>query len=109
MLASKKAQEYNLTDKLDILVNNGGVSMRQEFVNTDFAVCEKLINTNTNSHIALTKGFLPMLKQSKGKIVNISSIAGIFGAPLRTVYSASKFAIAGFSKALRPELHPFGI
>mmetsp|Transcript_55072 Transcript_55072/g.75683 ORF Transcript_55072/g.75683 Transcript_55072/m.75683 type:complete len:115 (-) Transcript_55072:150-494(-) len=68
-----------------------------------------MMNTNCNSHIALIQGFLPMLKKSKGKIVNISSIAGIFGSPLRTLYSASKFAIAGFSKALRPEVKLFGI
>jgi len=91
---------------LDILVNNGGVSQRETFENMDFDTTFTLINTNFMSHIALIKGFMPLLEKSRGTIVNVSSVAGLIGSGVRTVYSGSKFAIAGFSKALRPEVKP---
>ncbi len=90
-------------------MNNGGVSLRSPFVNTDYETAETLLNTNFLSHIALIKAFLPLLIKSKGSIVNISSIAGLIGAGCRTTYSASKFAIAGFSKALRAEIAHLGV
>lgn len=90
---------------VDILVNNGGLSMREEFVNTDYKTCEYMMNTNCLSHIALVKGILPdMIKRKSGHIVNIVSIAGLMGVPVRTMYCASKFAMDGFSKALRHEV-----
>jgi short-subunit dehydrogenase len=59
--------------------------------------------------MALCSAFLPVLKKSKGHIINISSIAGLLGVSYRTVYSASKFAVTGFSRALRAEVHPYGM
>jgi len=53
----KAAEKYKLTDRVDILINNGGMSMREEFANTDFDTCKNMMNTNCMSHIALTKGF----------------------------------------------------
>ena len=71
----------------------------------DWASIESLVATNTTSHIALIKGFYEPLMQAKGStIVNISSVAGFFAPAVRTVYGASKFAIAGFGKALRHEV-----
>ena len=67
------------------------------------------MNTNFMSHIALIKSFLPLLNKSKGSIVNIGSISGLLGVGCRTSYSASKFAIAGFSKSLRAEVSHLGI
>lgn len=61
------------------------------------------------SHIALIKAFMPALERSKGIIVNISSVAGLVGTGVRSTYSASKFGIAGFSKALRPEIKHKGV
>ena len=79
--------------------------MREEFVNTDYKTCEYMMNTNCLSHIALVKGILPdMIKRKSGHIVNIVSIAGLMGVPVRTMYCASKFAMDGFSKALRHEV-----
>ena len=57
----KKAQEYKLTDRIDILFNNGGLSQREEFKNMDFSVATYMMNVNCMSHIALVKGFLPMM------------------------------------------------
>ena len=104
----EKAKELKLAD-LDILVNNGGVSLRSPFVKADMSSAETLINTNFLSHVALIKAFLPLIVKSKGCIVNVSSEAGLIGAGCRTLYSASKFAIAGFAKALRAELCSVGV
>lgn len=97
--------------QVDILINNGGLSMREEFVNTEYKTCEYMMNTNCLSHIALVKAFLPSMISSKrqGQIVNILSISGIMGVPVRTLYCASKFAMDGFSKALRAEVSHHGI
>jgi dehydrogenase/reductase SDR family protein 7B len=78
-------------------------------LHADFASAETLLNTNFLSHVALIKAFLPALESARGTIVNISSVAGIVGTSFRTTYSASKFAIAGFSKALRPEVKQKGV
>jgi short-subunit dehydrogenase len=61
------------------------------------------------SLIALCNAFLPQLKKSQGRIVNISSICGLLGITYRTSYAASKFAVTGFSKALRAELNPHNV
>jgi len=84
--------------------------MREEFVNTGFDTCKNMMNTNCMSHIALTKGFLPrMISQESGHIVNIISISGIMGIPVRTLYCASKYAMDGFSKSLRAEVAQYNI
>ena len=63
------------------------------------------MNVNCLSHIALIKAFKPNLARGAGgSIVNVSSIAGLLGVSVRTGYSASKFGIIGFSKAIRAEL-----
>ena len=73
------------------------------------------MNTNCLSHIALIKAFLPLLKRTAkegrgyGRIVNISSLAGLMGVSVRTCYSASKFGIGGFSRSLRTEVKQYGI
>jgi len=76
---------------------------------SDFETIEHLINTNTLGQIYLIKALLPLLKQSKGHIVNISSYTGLVGHTLRTGYSASKYALSGFCKALRGELTGHGV
>lgn len=91
------------------MINNGGVSLRAQFFETDFDSAETLLNTNFLSHVALIKAFLPALENAKGTIVNVSSVAGLVGTSFRTTYSASKFAISGFSKALRPEVKQKGV
>ena len=74
-----------------------------------------LINVNCLSHIALIKAFLPLLKLStkegrgEGRIINVSSVAGLYGVSIRTVYAASKFGIGGFSRALRAEVREYNI
>ncbi len=91
-------------------MNNGGMSIRDIFENLDFSVCETLVNTNLLSHIAVCKAVLPnLIKQKSGTVVNILSAAGIIGLPVRTMYSATKFGLSGFGKALRSEVKQFGV
>jgi len=100
--ASKVLQQFH---KIDILVNNGGISQRSYAVDTPIEVDRKIMETNFFGAVALTKEVLPALIEGDGgKIVVISSIVGKFGFPLRTAYSASKHALQGFFEALRSEL-----
>jgi len=79
--------------------------MRSEFNILDFSVCETMVNTNLLSHIGATKAALiGMIERKSGVIVNISSGAGILAMPVRTMYSATKFGLSGFGKALRSEV-----
>ncbi|MGI4863814.1 MAG: SDR family oxidoreductase [Janthinobacterium lividum] len=95
--------------RLDILINNAGLSMRAKFAEVDVKVLEQLMQTNFFGTVYTTKAALPYLLQSKGTVVGISSIAGFRGLPGRTGYSASKFAMNGFLEALRTELLPQGV
>jgi dehydrogenase/reductase SDR family member 7B len=84
--------------------------MREEFKNLDFSMIESMTNINLLSQIAATKAALPgMTKRKTGAIINISSVSGFFGQPVRTLYSATKFGLAGFGKALRSEVKGDGI
>ncbi len=95
--------------RLDVLLNNAGISMRARFQDADLAVIKRLMQTNFFGTVFTTKFALPHLLASKGSIVGISSIAGYRGLPGRTGYSASKFAMNGFLEALRTELLPQGV
>lgn len=89
--------------RIDVLINNAGISMRALFNEMDVEVLEKLMNINFYGTVYCTKYALPYLLQSKGTVVGVSSIAGFVGLPARTGYSASKFAMQGFLEALRTE------
>lgn len=90
--------------KIDILINNAGVSMRALFSDTDLQVMHTLMDINFWGAVHCTKWALPSLLQQKGTIVGISSIAGYRGLPGRSGYSASKHALQGWLEALRTEL-----
>jgi dehydrogenase/reductase SDR family member 7B len=95
--------------RLDVLINNAGISMRALFRDASLDVIRQLMQTNFFGTVYTTKFALPYITQSKGSIVGISSIAGYRGLPGRTGYSASKFAMHGFLEALRTELLPQGV
>ncbi len=91
--------------KIDILINNGGISQRDVAKNTSLAVDKRIMDINFMGTIALSKSLLPsMLKFQLGHIVVISSLVGKFGTPLRSTYSASKHALHGFFDSLRAEM-----
>jgi dehydrogenase/reductase SDR family member 7B len=91
--------------KIDILINNAGITMRSMFEDLeDLSVIRKVMDINFFGTVYATKYALPHIRKTKGSIVGISSIAGYRGLPVRTGYSASKFAVNGFIEALRTEL-----
>lgn len=93
-------QSFN---KLDILINNAGISMRALFNDCDLQVLENVMNINFWGTVYCTKYALPYILKQEGSIVGVSSIAGYKGLPGRTGYSASKFAMQGFLESLRIE------
>lgn len=89
--------------RLDILINNAGISMRAVLEDTDLKVIKRLMDVNFWGTVYCTKYALPYILEKQGSIVGVSSIAGIIGLPARTGYSASKFAMNGFLQSLRTE------
>jgi short-subunit dehydrogenase len=97
---------------IDVLVNNAGVSAQALFSEVQaehLAWYEQLMRVNLWGSIWCTHAALPHLQASRGRIVAVSSLAGLVGIPGRTAYSASKFAMTGFFEALRAELKPSGV
>ena len=96
--------------QVDILINNGGISQRSQVAATKFEVYKKLMDINYLGTVKLTLALLPFFKKkNRGHYVTISSMAGKFGVPGRSGYSASKMALHGFFDALRAELRLTGI
>jgi len=89
--------------RIDVLVNNAGISMRALFKDLDLLVLRNLMDVNFWGAVYCTKFALPELIKNKGSVVGVSSIAGYRGLPGRTGYSASKFALNGFLESLRVE------
>ncbi len=89
--------------KIDVLVNNAGISMRALFIDADLNVLKQVMDCNFWGTVYCTKYALPYLLASKGSLVGVSSIAGYKGLPGRSGYSASKFAVNGFLESIRIE------
>jgi len=89
--------------RIDIMINNAGISMRAIFEDTELEVIRRLMDVNFWGTVYCTKYALPHLLESKGSLVGVSSIAGYKGLPGRTGYSSSKFAMHGFLETLRIE------
>ena len=89
--------------RVDVLINNAGISMRALFKDLDLVVIRNLMEVNFWGTVYCTKYALPELLKNKGSVVGVSSIAGYKGLPGRTGYSSSKFAMNGFLEALRVE------
>jgi dehydrogenase/reductase SDR family protein 7 len=90
--------------KIDVLINNGGVSQRSLLVDTDFEVDKKLIEVDYLGTVAITKALLPhYISNRKGHFVTITSLMGKFGSPYRSGYCGAKHALHGFFDVLRME------
>jgi short-subunit dehydrogenase len=90
--------------RIDILVNNGGISQRSWLIDTPLEVSRRIMEVDFWGHAELTSRILPfMVKTGGGKIVVISSLTGLFGFPMRSAYSAAKHALHGFFETLRLE------
>lgn len=94
-----------LLNDVDLLINNAGISQRSLALETDFEVHKRLMDVNYFGTLKLTLWMLQHFKENNsGHIATISSVAGKFGTPMRSGYSASKFALHGFFEALHAEL-----
>lgn len=94
--------------RVDVLINNAGISMRALFEHADLQVIRELMDINFWGTVYCSKFAVKSIRENKGVIVGVSSIAGFRGLPARTGYSASKFAMQGFLEALRTELFHTG-
>lgn len=92
--------------RLDIIVNNAGVSMRGDFQRLSPDVCGQVIQTNLMGSIYVSRAGVNHLVEAQGHLIFISSIAGIFGLPAASIYCASKKALSGLAESLRIELAP---
>ncbi|MCY1722390.1 SDR family oxidoreductase [Prolixibacteraceae bacterium Z1-6] len=89
--------------KIDILINNAGISMRAAFIDVETDVLRRLMDVNYWGTVYCTKYALPYVLEQKGSIVGVISTGGYIGLPGRTGYSGSKFAIRGFLDTVRIE------
>ena len=89
--------------RIDVLINNAGISMRALFEDVDLKVLHQVMDTNFWGMVYCSKYALPYLLTARGSLVGISSVAGFKGLPGRTGYSASKFAMHGFLDCARME------
>ena len=96
--------------KIDVLINNAGMHTGGSVETLPFEYVKMQMETNFMGLVQLTREILPfMRKQGNGTIINFGSIGGLMGLPFQGFYSASKFAIEGFSEALRMEVKQFNI
>lgn len=96
--------------RIDLLINNAGISQRSVALETQFSVYQRIIDVDLLAPIALTQLVLPgMAARKAGRIAMISSIAGKVGSPMRTGYSAAKHGLIGYADSLRVETAGLGI
>lgn len=113
---TKESDCKNLIDRtiekfgrIDILINNAGISMRALLDNLDLQVIRKVMDVNFWGTVYCTKYALPWLLKSKGSLVGVISVGGYVGLPGRSGYSASKFAVRGFLDSVRVENRRSGL
>ncbi|MEV6347089.1 SDR family NAD(P)-dependent oxidoreductase [Actinoplanes sp. NPDC051851] len=94
----------------DLLINNAGVTLSGTFEQNSLADVDWLLEINLHAVIRMTKAFLPQLLARPGShLVNISSLFGLIAPPRQVAYATSKYAVRGFTEALRHELVPRGV
>jgi len=102
----KVSEAINCFGKINVLINNAGISQRSLVKDTSIEVDKRIMNINYLGTVALTKVMLPhFIEKNNGHFVVITSIVGKIGTPLRSSYAASKHALHGFFDSLRAEVH----
>lgn len=92
--------------RIDVLINNAGMSMRGLFMDTTLDLFHKIIDINFSGAVNMTKFALPKLIERKGSVLFISSLSGLKGIPGVAPYGTAKMALTGFAEALRAEVYP---
>ena len=95
--------------RIDILVNNAGISSSTKLEDYTISEYDKIVDLNLKGVFICSKAVLPYLKETKGVILNTSSMVSIYGQPSGVLYPATKFAVNGLTKSLARELAPYGI
>jgi|694.fasta_scaffold75935_2 short-subunit dehydrogenase len=95
--------------QLDVLINNAGYGIAGAVEETPVEEVKRLFDVNVMGLHQVTQTMLPLLKVTKGLIINIGSVAGDFTIPFQTFYSMTKSSVATYTEGLRQELKPFGI
>ncbi|KAI1271767.1 NAD(P)-binding protein [Xylaria sp. FL0933] len=103
------AQCVQKVPSLDILVNNAGRTFLMPVVDVDITEAKKVYDINVWSHIAVTQAFMPRILESKGMIVNQTSVGASVTLPFQAIYNSSKAAMSMLTDTMRLELEPFGI
>jgi len=93
----------------DVLINNAGITRVGDFLETSPEAFSSVMDVNFMGVVNGSRAFLPLLKASKGVLVNVSSLFGLVGVPTQSAYCASKFAVKGFSESLRMEVLGDGV
>lgn len=98
-------------DHVDILVNNAGtIILPGDILGTTVEAWDRMMTINARSVFLCCKAVLPgMMERRSGKIINLSSVAGLRGLPNRVAYCTSKYAVTGFTAALALDMKPYGI
>ena len=95
---------------VDVLVNNAGIAESAPLARTDLALWERHLRVNAAGPYLCTREVLPgMLARGWGRVINVASLAGLYGAPYVTAYTASKHALVGFTRALAAEVSGKGV
>ena len=102
-------EALRLFGRIDVLINNAGISMRALFEDFSLDAFRKVMDINFYGTVYATRYALPHILQSKGSIVGVSSINGKRSTPARSAYSASKFAMEGFLETIRTEVMKRGV
>jgi NAD(P)-dependent dehydrogenase (short-subunit alcohol dehydrogenase family) len=108
-VAAGVAQVLEKAGRLDALINNAGFSQRGAVEDVSMAEAKAILETNFFGALRLCRAAAPALRESRGVIVNMSSLAGQIGLPFTAHYCASKAALEALSESLRFELRPFGV
>jgi NAD(P)-dependent dehydrogenase (short-subunit alcohol dehydrogenase family) len=103
-------QLLDQTNRIDLLINNAGQIHASMIEETSLEQAKDVLETNLWGVVRVTNAVLPTMRQQRsGRIINMSSLGGLIGAPGQGYYCASKFALEGYSEALSVELDPFNI